>query len=473
MTTVLAIAIASLGGCSLTPRYERPGIALHSLSTTPEQDQEALTHLSLLTKEEAELLDGLDRSGQLKQLAVRALLHNRDYQIAMLRVEQARAEYGIARADRLPTVQGTGQMERQDFSDRSLNEVYGQRYSTATVGFNDFELDFFERVKALSESARHQFFATQLGQQASRKALIAEVAQACLMLRAEADRQQRAEMLLQRRKQQVELAQREAEAGGLSQEELQASMATLSQAQQHVLDTVQQLAKARNALGLLTGYTSPLNTISQTPDTGSTEQAEAAWLTNLDSERLLGRFDVQAAEEQLKAANASIGAARAAFFPSIRLSTGAGVASKHLHGLFSDSTGTWLFVPQINIPLFDGGRNQANLDLAKVRKKISVAHYEKVIQHAFRDMVDGLAERDVLLQRIHSQSALNTLAQQQLEHRKAQASRGDASKADELRAQIQAAQAEQALAETRLALEMNLLSLYRVLHGADASALSS
>lgn len=469
----LGIAIAALAGCSLVPRYERPELPLQVLNASTERGQETISSLMLLSEEEIVLVDSLDRSGQLKQLTVQALLHNRDYRIAKLRVEQAHAEYGIAKAHRLPTIQATGQVVRQEFNDRSLNDMFGQRYSTASVGINDFEIDFFERIKALSDAAQHQYLATELGQRAARKALISEVAQRFLLMRVEVVRKDNVDALLEHRKEQVYLAKRQVESGALSNEELQIVMSLFARAHQQSREVAHQLATARNALELVTGYTTSIKTVGVVLDVWKQDQAEAAWLTNLNSTKLIERFDVQEAEEQLKASNASIGAARAAFFPSITLSTSAGVASKHLHDLFSSGTGTWLFVPQINIPLFDVGRNQANLDVATARKEISVANYEKVIQHAFRGMVDGLAERDALMHRIRSQSALNDLAQEQLERRKAQAALGDASKLDELMARIQAIETEQALIDTRLAIQMNLVSLYRVLYGADASAIPS
>jgi multidrug efflux system outer membrane protein len=441
------------------------------LNHAAKHQQEAVSPSTLLSEEEISLVDSLDRSGQLKRLTVQALQNNRDYRIAKLRVDQARAEYGIAKADRLPTIQATGQMERQEFDKRSLNEIYGQRYSAATIGISNFEIDFFERVKSLSDSAQHQYFATELWQQAARKALIAEVAQQYLLMRAEAGRKETADDLLKCRKEQVSLAQGQLLSGAISNEDLQAVVTQFAEANQQSREATRHLASARNALELITGYIASINTVGEVPSVW--EQDQAIWLTNLHSTKLLERFDVQQAEEQLKADNASIGAARAAFFPSVSMSTSTGIASKHLHDLFSEGTGTWLFVPQINIPLFDGGRNQANLDSAKARKEISVANYEKVVQNAFKDMVDGFAERDALMHRIRSQSALNDIAQEQLEHRKAQVARGDASKFEEIAAQIQAAQSEQALIDTKLAIQMNLLSLYRVLYGADASAIPS
>lgn len=434
----LGVAMATLAGCSLVPRYERPELPLQMLTAATAHEHANPSSLALLSEDETGLLDSLDRSGQLKHLTVQALQHNRDYRIATLRVEQARAEYGIASTSRLPAIQAAGMLERQEFNDRSLNDQFGRRYSVASIGINDFEIDFFERVKALSEAAQHQYLATESGQRAARKALVSEVAKRFLLMRAEAARQEKANALLEHRQEQADLAKRQVDSGALSREALATVMSLCAQAQQQSRDATYQLAKALNALEWITGYTVAVKNVGLVLDAGKQVQVEAAWLANLNSTRLLERLDVQEAEEQLKANNASIGAARAAFFPSITLSTSAGVASEHLHDLFSSGTGTWLFVPQINIPLFDGGRIQSNLDIALARRNIGVANYEKVIQYAFRDMVDGFAEREALMQRIRSQSALNDLALDQLDIRKAQAALGDASKLDELMAEIQA-----------------------------------
>ncbi|QHA82019.1 efflux transporter outer membrane subunit [Pseudomonas mediterranea] len=470
---ILAVALAMLAGCSLTPRYDRPELPLPRLTEPLEQERGACSASTLLSEEEVSLLDSLDGSGTLKCLAVQALLHNRDYRISILRVEQARAEYGVSKADRLPIVQATGQVTRQQFSNRALNEVYGQRYSSATISINDFELDFFERAKALSEVSLHGYLSSELGQRATRKALLAEVAQRYLLMRAAVSRQESSKALLEHRQKQLFLAQRQVESGDIPGEELRSVRVVLAQAEQQANEADLQAAKARNSLEREIGYAIAINATDSLPNAGERALGEAPWLANLSSNKLLERFDVQQAEEQLKASNASIGAARAAFFPSIRLSTGAGIASKHLHDLFSNNTGTWLFIPQINIPLFEGGRNQANLDIANTRKEISVANYEITIQNAFRDMIDGLGEREALLLRTRSQAELNDLAQEQLKHRKIQVERGDASQLEGLVAQIQAIQTEQALIDTKLAIQLNLLSLYRVLYGTDASAIPS
>lgn len=472
MAAFLAVSTAMVSGCSLSPHYVRPAVPLPIISglASPAPTEHVIE--SLLTAEERCLLNRLDGTGQLEALAARGLQHNRDYALAVLRVEQARAEYGLAHGNSMPSLRAKGLLERQNFNNRAFNEIYGERFSAATVGINDFELDFFGRLAALTESARHEYLASEFGQQAARKALVAEIAQRYLAMLAAANRHKSAKALLTQRDIQLRLAEQQESAGNISREELQAVQALHAQAEHLADDAALQFDKARNAVEHEIGYEVSID-LDRVNDAGDSDLPAPTWLANVTSDHLLWRFDVQAAEEQLKAANASIGAARAAFLPSITLSTSAGLASEHLHDIFSNGTGTWLFAPQISIPLFDGGRNQANLDLATARKEVSIANYEKAIQGAFRDMADGLIEREALLLRAQSQSALNDIAQEQFLSRRSQALRGDASRFDELASHIQAIQTEQALHETRLAIQLNLLSLYRVLYGANASAISS
>ncbi|MFK0033710.1 efflux transporter outer membrane subunit [Pseudomonas monteilii] len=473
LPAVFMLASLLLSGCSLEPAYERPASPVTFLRPGQEMPTEAPDTSSLFTDEEAQLLDSLDHSKQLRTLVAGALAHDRDYQIILLRVEEARAEYGIANAERLPAVQLSGEMVRQQFDNRSLNEVNGQRYATASIGISNYELDFFGRMRSMSKAARHRFLSTQLGQQAARKALITEVARQYLVLRSANDVVKKADLLLNYQQSLVEISKHQVNAGALSREDFKKTAQALDMAEQHAAEAVQRVKAARNALELMSGYRSPIRTVGELPSVWEPDQADAAWLVNLHSEKLLERYDVRAAEERLKAANASIGAARAAFFPSVQLSTGAGVASEHFHDLFSHSTGTWLFMPQVNIPIFDGGRNQSNLDLANIRKDIAVATYERTIQRAFKDMADAFFERDALMQRIRSQAALNELAQDQLATRQAQLSRGDVSKLDELNALIQAVETSQVLSETKLRIQFNMLNLYQILYGADATAVVS
>lgn len=471
-SVVLTLVMVVINGCSLVPDYQRPEAPFPQLKQTDDAHA-GTSDKPVLTDQEASLLVSLDRSGQLQALVEKALHHNRDYQIGTLRVDQARAEYGVLKAERLPVIEATGHMQRQAFNKRSLNDAYGQRYSAATLGISDFELDFFGRLNALSEASRHEYLATTLGQQAARKALLLEVAQRFLTLRAVGQRQGTATALLKHHRQQLSSAEQQFQSGEISEEQLKDLRAVAIHAQQQVEDQNVRFAKARNSLEHGVGYSVSVDVSRLDSAPLDAAHLSASWFADLSSNQLLKRYDVLAAEQQLKAANAYVGAARAAFFPTIRLSTAGGLASRNLGDLFAHGTGTWLFVPQITLPIFDGGRNQANLDIAQARKQISVAQYEQTIQNAFRDMADAFSEREALILRVRSQSELNELAQEVMLRRQGQLLRGDITQLDELAAQIQAVQTKQALMDTHFAIQMNLLSLYRALNGADATAISS
>ncbi len=194
---------------------------------------------------------------------------------------------------------------------------------------------------------------------------------------------------------------------------------------------------------------------------------------NLRSQRLLERFDVRQREEALKASNANIGAARAAFFPSITLSTGVGVQSDSLRSLFSHGSGAWLFSPQLNLPLFDGGRNRANLDLAQVRKQIAVADYEKTIQIAFREVADALTRRQLALDHVRDEVKRVALVQEKVQRMAFELEAGNTDRSAPLASAIRVAQADATFRKSLHDLQRNRLDLYRVLHGAEPVTSSS
>ncbi|PHX52359.1 RND transporter, partial [Pseudomonas syringae pv. syringae] len=322
---------------------------------------------------------------------------------------------GITRADRFPTLAAGVERDRQHFDNAAADERYGQDISIASVGVSDFELDFFGRVRSLSEAARHDYLASTYGQQAARSALIAEVARAWLAERLAAAVQQDAQAVHEARLMLVKAAEEQQRQGALSLDDLMVQRLDTLTAQQQVQDAASDHANAWQALLLLTGYSTALPaTKPDTPELTAALVETPAWLSNLPSQRLLERFDIRQREEALKASNANIGAARAAFFPSIKLSTGVGLQSDSLRTLFSNGSGAWLFTPQLNLPLFDGGRNQANLDLAKVRQQIAVAEYEKAVQNAFREMSAVLTRRQQALNQVRNEVERVALVQEKV-----------------------------------------------------------
>ncbi|PBP43657.1 efflux transporter outer membrane subunit [Pseudomonas syringae] len=462
------LASLTLSGCSLIPAYQRPALPVPVDQASAVVPASNTSSAVVLSADEEALAGELSPKGELRRLLQSALAFNRDFRVAVLRVEEARAMRGITRADRFPTLAAGVERDRQHFDNAAADERYGQDISIASVGVSDFELDFFGRVRSLSEAARHDYLATTYGQQAARSALIAEVARAWLAERLAAAVQQDAQAVHEARLMLVKAAEEQQRQGALSRDDLMAQRLDTLSAQQQVQDAASDHANASQALLLLTGYSTVLPV--STPDTPALTAAlveTPSWLSNLPSQRLLERFDIRQREEALKASNANIGAARAAFFPSIKLSTGVGLQSDSLRTLFSNGSGAWLFTPQLNLPLFDGGRNQANLDLAKVRQQIAVAEYEKAVQNAFREMSAVLTRRQQALNHVRNEVERVALVQEKVRRLSFELNAGAVERTALLVSTLRIAEADAAARQSLDALQQNRIDLFRVLHGAE------
>ncbi|MCK9705971.1 RND efflux system, outer membrane lipoprotein [Pseudomonas syringae pv. aptata] len=462
------LASLTLSGCSLIPAYQRPALPVPVDQASAVVPASNTSSAVVLSADEEALAGELSPKGELRRLLQSALAFNRDFRVAVLRVEEARAMRGITRADRFPTLAAGVERDRQHFDNAAADERYGQDISIASVGVSDFELDFFGRVRSLSEAARHDYLATTYGQQAARSALIAEVARAWLAERLAAAVQQDAQAVHEARLMLVKAAEEQQRQGALSLDDLMAQRLDTLSAQQQVQDAASDHANASQALLLLTGYSTVLPV--STPDTPALTAAlveTPSWLSNLPSQRLLERFDIRQREEALKASNANIGAARAAFFPSIKLSTGVGLQSDSLRTLFSNGSGAWLFTPQLNLPLFDGGRNQANLDLAKVRQQIAVAEYEKAVQNAFREMSAVLTRRQQALNHVRNEVERVALVQEKVRRLSFELNAGAVERTALLVSTLRIAEADAAARQSLDALQQNRIDLFRVLHGAE------
>ncbi|WP_459202879.1 efflux transporter outer membrane subunit [Pseudomonas fragariae (ex Marin et al. 2024)] len=461
------LASLVLSGCSLIPAYQRPALPV-PVDQVSAVVPASSTSADLLTADEEALAAELSPKVELRGLLQSALAFNRDFRVAVLRVEEARAMRGITRADRVPTLAAGVERDRQHFDNAAADERYGQDISIASVGVSDFELDFFGRVRSLSEAARHDYLASTYGQQAARSALVAEVARAWLAERLAAAVQQDAQAVHEARLMLVKAAEEQQRQGALSLDDLMVQRLDTLTAQQQVQDAASDHANASQALLLLTGYSTALPATK--PDTPALTAAlveTPAWLSNLPSQRLLERFDIRQREEALKASNANIGAARAAFFPSIKLSTGVGLQSDSLRTLFSNGSGAWLFTPQLNLPLFDGGRNQANLDLAKVRQQIAVAEYEKAVQNAFREMSAVLTRREQALNQIRNEVERVALVQEKVRRLSFELNAGAVERTALLVSTLRIAEADAAARKSLDALQQNRIDVFRVLHGAE------
>lgn len=461
------LLVGMLAGCSLAPTYHTPALPVpDNLQGTRVADAPSSTinDVEALSEEEKQLLGSLDSSAQLPHLVEQALDYNRDLRLALLRVEQARAQFGISRADRLPTVALGLQRNRQHLHDKAADERYGQDIAVASVSISDFELDFFGRVRSLSETARHDYLATRYGTQAARKALIVEVARLYLQERLQADVRADTQSILDSQNQLLSVLDDQQKAGLVAQDTVDTQRMQVSRSALQLEDASAEHARAQQALSWVTGYqVAPLAAAAQSP---VIDLNPPSWLVDLPSQRLLQRFDVRQCEETLRAANANIGAARAAFFPSITLSTGAGIASPRLSNLFSSGSGAWLFTPQMNLPLFDGGRNQANLDLATARQQSAVAQYERTVQDAFREIADLLTQRQQALANATTQIDLAALTALKAKRLDQQIASGAAARSEHPVASIRLAESAIELRKATYQLLFNRLALYRALSGA-------
>lgn len=396
---------------------------------------------------------------QLQGLIEQALTNNRDLRVALLNVEKARAQYRIERADRLPSVAASGGLERGRLT--PANGVTDQ-YS-ANLGIAEFELDLFGRVRNLSEAALNRYLAQEEARRAAQLTLVAEVANAYLTLSADRRLVQLAENTLKNRQEALTLTERRHELGDLSGLDLSQAQTSVATAQTDLARFRGQVAQDINALTLLVGAPIAPELL---PDEVSFEISGLQPLpAGLPSEVLLRRPDVQQAEYVLQAASANIGAARAAFFPSIRLTGSIGTASNELDGLFDGGTQIWRVMPQLNIPIFQGGGLRAALGMAQADRDIALASYEKAIQSGFREVADALVLTRSLAEQLDSQQALVASASRTEQLSNARYDAGQDSYFELLDAQRTLYGAQQTLINTQLTEQSNRVNLYKALGG--------
>ncbi len=401
--SVLSLALmVALGGCSLIPEFQRPDAP--SPANWPEG--EAYEGASAATQGGSMDLgwQAFFRDPALRRLIGVALENNRDLRAAALNVEAYRALYRIQRADLLPAVSADGSGSRTR-TPGDLNQtgdsVISSQYS-ATLGVS-WELDLFGRLGSLREQALQEFFATAAAQRSTQISLIASVANAWLTLQADQALLQVSRDTLKTYEQSLELTQRSFDVGVASALELSQARSAVDTARVGIERYSRQAAQDRNALVLLLGQGLP----ERLPDAGELERDQLAPLpVGLPSDLLYQRPDIIQAEYQLRAANANIGAARAAFFPRISLTGAAGTASSELSGLFGSGSSYWNFSPSISVPIFNAGQLRANLDYAQISRNIEVARYESAIQTAFREVSDGLAAQGTYSRQVQAQRDL-------------------------------------------------------------------
>ena len=394
---------------------------------------------------------------RLRRLIEISLANNRDLRVAILNIEQARAAYQIRRADELPTVNLGAAAQRQPAAGGLANSY--------AVGFQitGYELDLFGRVRSLSQAALSQYLATEEARKAAQIALVAAVANTYINVLADEELLRVTRDTLLAREESFKLTRLRFENGASSQLDAAQAAQLLEGARAALAQAQRQRALDDNTLQLLLGQAPPADLPPGVP-LGS-QQKVVDLPAGLPSELLTRRPDVRAAEQLLLAANANIGAARAAFFPRISLTASAGTASTELGNLFQSGTFAFTGVVTLLQPIFDAGRNQANLDLARVNRDIAVAQYEKAIQTAFREVADALAGRATLGEQLRAQAALVDAAQVSFNLTDLRYRNGASSYFEVLEAQRALFTAQLAVVQVQAQQVQNLVTLYKVLGG--------
>jgi multidrug efflux system outer membrane protein len=386
-----ALLVLLLGGCNLAPRYEQPAAPIPTVYPEP----------SGAAGQQATEVDWRDFFGdpRLRAYIEAALANNRDLAAATARIAQAQAQYRIQQAERLP------QVDAAVSADRTRGPAAGRQITTNTyaaqIAVTSYELDFWGRLANLSEAARREYLATVEAQRAFRLTLIRNVASTYYAIRSGEEGADLAARTLESRRQSLEIAKLRLDAGVTSTVDYDQAAVLVTQAETQLAELQRTTDQDRNLLLVLVG-----GPMAAPPPPGR-DSADAGQLValkpGLPSSLLVNRPDVLAAEQQLRAANANIGAARANFFPFIALTGSAGYVSPELSNLFRGGAGTWSYAAAAALPLFDFGRRRALVAQTRARRDELVANYQRTVQEAFREVSDGLVARQRLEEQIRAQ----------------------------------------------------------------------
>jgi multidrug efflux system outer membrane protein len=458
-------ALAMLAGCSLAPVYERPAQAVpqafpagDAYKGVPAAAADAKPVSQILWRE-------YFADPKLRQVIALALANNRDLRVSVLNIERAKAQYNIDSAALLPKLSANINQSavRTPSTMTGTGEAAISRQYNGGLVMSSYELDFFGKVRNQSEAGLQSYLGTEEARRTQQITLVSEVANAYSTLIADQQRLKLAQETLKSQQTSYDLSKKRFASGVVAGTDMYDAQTSVETARNDAAVYTAQVALDLNALTLLVGSTVPADLLP----TGELEEVTqlAAIPAGLPSDLLRSRPDVQEAERALRAANANIGVARAAFFPSISLTASGGSASSTLSGLFKAGSSTWSFAPQINLPIFDAGVNRANLNIAKADRDISVAQYEKSVQTAFREVADALATRGTLDERLSSQTALVEASQKSYTINEARYRQGADTYLNALVAQRSLYAAQQGLITTRLAKTSNAVTLYKVLGG--------
>lgn len=445
---VASVALLA-AGCTMMPRYERPASPVPAQfpgSPATNQNQAADIGWQTVMAEE-----------RLQKLIQAALANNRDLRIAMLKVEQSRAQYHVTRAALVPTADGTASYTRAHASG-----VTADAWS-AGLGSTAYEVDLWGRVRSLNKQALENYFATAEGQRHAQISLVAELANMYYQLRQAEEQIELARQTLGVVQESYQLNQATFDAGASDELDLRTAEGQVQASKLSLIAYQRQLALSQDALMLLLGQSMPADLPPARSFNATNLLAEVP--AGLPSELMQRRPDILQAEHVLKAANANIGAARAAFFPAITLTANVGSTSSELTRLFGGGTGVWNFSPQISLPIFTGGRNQANLQSATVGKRIEIANYEKAIQTAFSEVADALASRQSYAAQINEEQILIAAQQRRFELATARYRQGQDTYLNVLSAQQDLYTAQQELLQAQRNQLVSQISLYKALGG--------
>ena len=467
---ILAALVSTtiLGGCTMIPDFTKPA------SPVEAEWPQGQAYLDLSAEDRSSIQKvswpEFFQSPQLQKIIQTSLENNRDLRIAALNIEVARQQYRVQRADLVPTINGLGTASRQNIPENAAGlqgEGIQSQYS-ANIGTTAYELDIFGRIRSLNKQALEEYLATEEARNAVQISLIAEVANAYLVYLADQKLLKITEETLSAQQTSYDLISKTFELGVGNKLDVSQAAQLVEVARANQAQYIRQIAQDKNALLLLMGVSSEGNLLEN--ETLDQVRLAEQLPIGLPSDVLLARPDIRQAEHSLIAANANIGAARAAFFPTISLTSSAGLASQSLSDLFKSGSGlAWTFVPQISIPIFEGGRNLANLGISETTRDIRVAEYEKAVQVAFREVSDQLAARGTYTNQLQAQRAYVEAAQSAYTLSKARYDQGIENYLNvliEQRALYSAQQQEIVVYQQRLS---NLVSLYKVLGGGLAA----
>ena len=462
-TTALSLLASTvlLSGCvSMAPGYDRPDAPINEALPSSSAEGPLVSRTGWET---------FVTEPQLASLIDRALENNRDYRTALLNVRAAEARYGIQRASRFPSLNAAAsatETETFDNENSALASTLTQDQASAQLAVTAYELDLFGRVTSLNRAALERYFAEEENAQAARLTLIGAVTNAYIGLQTNAQLLDLAEETVRSQQESLRLTGALFDAGVADDLDVQQARITVERAAADMAQYQALVQQSRNALELLVGE--PLGDTEIIPADEAPVRLDLAAGTSSDV--LLYRPDVQAAERTLKAANADIGAARAAFFPRITLAGNAGYVGSDIDSVFSDGTGVWSFTPQVSLPIFNGGANISNLRLSKAQREIALAQYEGTIQTAFRETADALAVAETIDERLEALDRLVTAGERALYLSQERLQGGVDNYLSVLDAQRSVYEAQQALISVRGERARNAVALYQALGGASASA---